>query len=695
MKKIKNVSLMLGALAMTANSINIPINALAKESELFTKKTSEKYDAPKSKYSINWTQDIGGDKEDKFYDAIQTKDGSLVTVGQASLVPTTGFTTGDAIIVKYGVDGKELWRDVLSGDETDRYYSVVELEDGGFVALGVSYSTDLGFSNASKSGNAIITKYSNDGTKEWTKNYKDVSDPIAFKNAVSLSDGSILAVCGKIEPSIGGNAIEKDDIVTYSLVKLSKDGSVLWEKKYTEPEKQVVITDIKTSSDKKIILTGYTYNKLAKDNTSYLVAKLEEDGTEIWSTEDTIKTSTASAITEGLKGEIYVAGEITKSTKSKNVDAMLLKLDNKGGFEWSATIEGEKFDSFESVSINSKGEIIAVGHSNSKIEGTTITDKKEVIVAKYGEDGKMSDIASLGPDTQGLVVNSAVISNDDKLVLIGKQGKDPGGVPCDLINPCVQFDAVILSVEEELKAPTSCDVNAPVLSGKDITITVGDKINPMDYIELKDPTLQDLVKLIEFTTNLETDGNKYFVNKSGEYFIKYEVENECGIKDEFQIKVTAKEASCKIDAPKIEGKSEAVYYVGDKFYVFDLVKITGLDTKKIADTKVETVDGKSVLTITYESGDKAIATSNIDFEKVGTYSAEFKVINECGEANKAVKVSVKQKGVGETSPTEKPQTGDNALVYAGLAVASVVGLVLINKNNKKDENNSNEDNSNE
>lgn len=695
MNKIKNISLMLGALAVTTNSVSVPTNVLAKENELFTKKITKN---TSDKYLINWTKSIGGDKEDKFYNIIQAKDGGLITVGQASLSPTTGFTTGDAIIVKYNANGDEVWRDVLSGDETDRYYSAIELEDGSIIAFGISYSTDLGFTNTSRAGNAIISKYGNDGAKKWTKNFKDGSKPIVFKNAVSLSDGSILAVCGKIEANIGGDAIEKDNISTHSLVKLSNDGSVEWEKKYTDPDKEVVITDIKNSSDGNILLTGYTYETAKKSDTSFLVAQIDENGTEIWSNEEdlpgtSIANSIANSIAEGLNGEIYVAGEFAKDTNAGNTDAILISLNMADGEpRWSSMIDGEEFDSFESVSVNSKGEVIVIGHSNSKLEGTTITDKKEVIVAKFGADSQISDIANLGPDTQGLVVNSMLIDENDKLVIVGKKGMDPGGDPCDLVNPCVQFDAILLSVTEQLDPPVNCTTNKPVLSGKDITITVGDKINPKDYVELKDPTLQHLVNLITFTTDLKVDGDKYFADKAGEYFIKYEVSNDCGVKGQLQLKVTVKEPSCEIDPPKINGEDKATYYIGDKFYVFDLVKVTGLDTKKVIDTKVEAIDGKSVSTITYESGDRLVATSNIDFDKKGTYSAEFKAINKCGEASKTVSISVKEKGDESNSNTEKPQTGDNTFIYLGLATASVVGLVLVNKNNKKDEDSSNEEN---
>ena len=130
MNKIKNLNLIISALAITGVSVNSATTSLANNGGLFTKNTTNS-----NKYNIDWVQKVGDKKEDKFYEIIPTKDKGYLAVGQASFTETTGFTTGDAIIVKYDKNGNEVWRDVLQGDETDRYYSVLELNDGRFIAF--------------------------------------------------------------------------------------------------------------------------------------------------------------------------------------------------------------------------------------------------------------------------------------------------------------------------------------------------------------------------------------------------------------------------------------------------------------------------------------------------------------------------------------------------------------------------------
>lgn len=688
MNKFKNSNLILGALAVSTASTGIVANASNEhklfKSEIKTTKNNDK------KYTINWENTIGADKEDKFYDVIQVKDGGFVAIGQSALTATTGFTTGDAIIVKFDSDGNEVWRDIVNGDETDKYYSAVELNDGSIIALGISYSTDLGFTNTSRVGNAIITKYTADGNQEWLKNFNSGNNnPITFKNVVPLSDGNLLVVCGEVDANLGGGILEKDSISTNSILKISTDGNIVWEKEYTDTNNKIVISDIKKSSDGNIILTGYIYKSNNKDNNKLLVAKLDEDLNEIWSTiNDYFDSVKASSITEGVNGEIYVAGEVSDNTFD-GTEGYLSRFDAKtGDFEWESILVGENDDSFNSVSVNSKGEIVVVGHSNSPLENTTISDKTEVIMVKFGVDGHEADIASLGKDTQGLVVSSSFIDKNDNVIIVGKQGKNVGNDPCDLIKPCLQYDAMLLSVEESLDAPIYCTSDVPTLVGKDITIKPGQKINPLDYISIKEEDLKDLEGNITFTTNLEGSGTEYTSNKTGEYYIEYDLHNDCGDFTSLMIKVNVKENVCSINSPVITGPDTATYIIGDNFNVFSLIKVENLDITKIKERKNEIINGKNIETTIYESGDKIVTTSDIDFTKAGTYNVNFTVSNNCGESTKDMKVIVQERGNGSVNTdntTDKPQTGDDILTYIGAGALAVGGLVIINKKNKKNE----------
>ena len=571
------------------------------------------------------------------------------------------------------------------------------MSDGSIISLGISYSTDLGFANTSRIGNAIITKYSSDGTKEWVKNFDKTDKAINFKNAIVLDDDSLLVVCGKVESNIGNAIVEKDDIATTSILKISKDGTKLWEKEYTNANTDVVISDIKKSSDNNIILTGYTYDINNKDSNKLVVAKLDKDLNEIWFTTDNYFDSVKGAsIAEGIDGEIYVAGDMSDDS-SDGTEGYLSRFDSKTGeCEWESTLVGEKDETFNSISINSKGEIIVVGHSNSPLDDTDISNNTELIMAKYGVDGTKSDIASLGTEMQGIVANSVFVDKNDNVMIAGKLGKDVGNVPCELINPCLQYDAVLLSVDEELESPVYCNSAIPTLVANDTSIVTGEKVDPLKFVSIKETDLKDLAENITFKTNLEKSDNQYVANRPGEYYIEYELANDCGSSTSLKIKVIATDSTCEINPPTISSEDTYTYVIGDDFDAFTLIKVANMNTSKIKSSKIDTIDGNSVETRIYESGDKIVVTSNINFEKAGEYHVNYKVSNECGESTKDIKVIVKEKGSSSNSngTTQKPQTGDNILTYIGLGIVAISGLAIVNKKNNKKIDENNESNNN-
>lgn len=699
MNKIKNLNLIISALAITGVSVNSATTSLANNGGLFTKNTTNS-----NKYNIDWVQKVGDKKEDKFYEIIPTKDKGYLAVGQASFTETTGFTTGDAIIVKYDKDGKEVWRDVLQGDETDRYYSVLELNDGRFIAFGTSYSTNLDFANDTRQGHAIAALYSKDGVRENVLGYKDGGKALVYKNAILLSDGSILAVCGEIKANIGGDAIEKDSIVTHSLQKITltsnrtlkqNEFKITKDAKSTVPT-EMVIGDIKNSSDGNVLLTGYIYEQNNHDKISHFVTKIAEDGKKVWETIDAdCGPISSNSLIESKDGSIYVAGDFAALKDISNTDAMLIKFNGEtGDVQWSTNITGENYDSFKSISINSKGDIIVVGHSNSELKNTTISkDKTEIIMAKFDKDnGNMLDIVNLGKDTQGVVVHSSFIDENDKVMIAGKQGFANGQDACDLINPCIQYDAVLLSVTENLKGTTNdeCTVKNITLTQDEVTLNPGDRLNIFDYIKADAGFDLNTIEIIP-GEGLSKDDNGYYTDKAGTYEIGVRFDNGCGNIKILKLRVIVKDPSCPINPPTITAKDEYTYYIGDKLDLLTLITYTGMDTDKIKDKKTEVVDGQTIITVEYVSGDKIIISSNADFKKEGTYDLTFKAINKCGEASKTIKLHVKAKPNNENKPgitdtTNKPQTGDNALVYVGLAIASVVGLVTLNSKKSVKEN---------
>ena len=63
------------------------------------------------------------------------------------------------------------WQKSWGGNDNDGFFKLLQIEDGGFIAYGSSYSTDIeGLPNKGKT-DAIIVKYDKDGNLMWQKRW--------------------------------------------------------------------------------------------------------------------------------------------------------------------------------------------------------------------------------------------------------------------------------------------------------------------------------------------------------------------------------------------------------------------------------------------------------------------------------------------------------------------------------------------
>ena len=107
-----------------------------------------------------WQKNWGGNKFEVFSELLQTKDGGFIAYGYSFStdiegLPNKGYE--DAIIVKYDKDGNLMWQKSWGGNDNDAFYGLLQTEDGGFIAYGYSDSTDIeGLPNKGESDVIIV-----------------------------------------------------------------------------------------------------------------------------------------------------------------------------------------------------------------------------------------------------------------------------------------------------------------------------------------------------------------------------------------------------------------------------------------------------------------------------------------------------------------------------------------------------------
>lgn len=205
--------------------------------------------------TIEWEQYFGGEGTDFVTDMKVTSDGGYIICGSTSSfkgdfpMDTTGIFDilahggfPDCFLIKLDSVGRKQWVTRVGGSNSDYLSSVIQATDGGYLAVGQSYSTDeswLGFSWIRNPGpwpDALVIKIGSDGSKHWSKLYGGTKMD-GFLSVVEQSFGTFI-LSGATESDDGdvSKLHYKDSVNSIGLiydvwiVEISNTGTIIRDK---------------------------------------------------------------------------------------------------------------------------------------------------------------------------------------------------------------------------------------------------------------------------------------------------------------------------------------------------------------------------------------------------------------------------------------------------------------------------------
>ncbi len=110
-----------------------------------------------------WAQTYGGEAQEELFDAIQTDDGGFFLGG--SVRENTENSCWDIFVVKTDNAGEEEWTQRLGGDRDDECHSVMQLDDGSYVIAGFTCSFGAG------GADYYLARLSSEGETVWTQTF--------------------------------------------------------------------------------------------------------------------------------------------------------------------------------------------------------------------------------------------------------------------------------------------------------------------------------------------------------------------------------------------------------------------------------------------------------------------------------------------------------------------------------------------
>ena len=336
-----------------------------------------------------WTRIFGSESDEWSKSICISTDQSIFITGSTSgsFDGESNSGTYDIFISKYSSDGSKQWTRFLGSSSIDFASSISATRDGSVVVTGYT-AGDLDGQENSGGHDVFISKYSSDGARQWTRllgtEFNDAGSSIA-----TADDGSVF-ITGTTKGSLDGQENNGNNDVLIS--KYSSDGTKQWTRLLGSSSNDVA-TSISATKDGLVFLTGYTTGDLdGQENSGSSDAFLSiyfSDGTKS-STRllGTSSTELAKSVHQTANNIVYIAGYTAGNLDGRahqgNGDAFLSKY-NFSNQPTSVTLSTTQFD--EEIPSNS---IIANLKSTSANENHNFT--YALVNGKGDDDNKIFTI---------------------------------------------------------------------------------------------------------------------------------------------------------------------------------------------------------------------------------------------------------------------------------------------------------------
>ena len=313
-----------------------------------------------------WVRTFEGPDYGALFDIVLTPDGNVFAVGTTNHLHFPPYS-GDALIMKLTLDGDVLWEKTWGGEGYEQAWAVTLAEDGGYYVFGETDSYGAG------DRDFFILKITEDGNEEWYRTYGYAYREWPY-GMLQLSNGDLL-LYGFTESV---TSRERNQYV----LRVGKDGSVIWEYTVESPEEELVLDALETGEGDLVLAVG-----IASDGK---LVKLDANGQSQWERRYELPGwQFASQVAQTEDGGFLLAGFVMGS--GSQADTWLAHCTSTGELEWETSFGNPSFDDYANSMIQLKDGTYLIGKIGNGMllthideDGNILWERSLVGTAVYG-----------------------------------------------------------------------------------------------------------------------------------------------------------------------------------------------------------------------------------------------------------------------------------------------------------------------
>ncbi len=302
-------------------------------------------------------KDINSGVIETFYGSAQNDGGNrILSVGDGTFISIGSYNSA-SFLMKTNTLGDTIWRKTFGTNQT--FNDIIKTNDGNYIAAG----------SCGNCGNyrdeGIVYKFDPSGNILWTNKSFEGSDVVIFFKIANTSDNGYI---------LTGTTTNTDGWLDIILLKLSSTGTTEWVR-YFGRNRDDTGYDVKQTSDGGYIIAGHSGQW---DIPVMWIIKTDSMGNKIWEKAhggsgchvNTCAQDQAKSIEIDTDGGYLIFGHRWIDA-TRQLDAVILKLDADGNLVWEKTYGTEKDDYFfEHQKLKNGNYIIAGDIGQHKVDNS-------------------------------------------------------------------------------------------------------------------------------------------------------------------------------------------------------------------------------------------------------------------------------------------------------------------------------------